>query len=132
MSRLLLDTHILLWSLLEPEQLSSGVSKELEDFQNEVWISPITTWEIVILAEKGRIKLNDNPIIWMGNVLNSYPFKEAVLNHEVAMQSRQIQLRHQDPADRFIAASAIVYDLVLVTSDKSLIEAAKGFSVLAN
>jgi PIN domain nuclease of toxin-antitoxin system len=132
MNKLLLDTHILLWSLMEPERLSDNVTRELENPANEIWISPITTWEIIILAEKGRVELTDEPVAWMQNVLNSVPFKQATLNHEVAIQSRLIRLPHQDPADRFIAASAVVYDLILVTSDKNLIKAAKIYSVLAN
>ena len=132
MNKLLLDTHILLWSLLEPERLSDKVTRELENPSNEIWISPITTWEIIILAEKGRVELNDEPVAWMQKVLNSMPFKQATLNHEVAMQSRQIKLPHQDPADRFIAASAAVYDLILVTADQYLIKAAKSYSVFAN
>ena len=132
MSKLLLDTHILLWSLLEPERLSDKVTRELENPANEIWISPITTWEIIILAEKGRVELNDEPVAWMQNVLNSVPFKQATLNPEVAMQSRLIKFPHQDPADRFIAASAVVYDLVLVTADKYLIKAAKSYAVLPN
>ena len=132
MNKLLLDTHILLWSLLEPERLSNKVSKELENLANEIWISPITTWEIIILAEKGRVELNDEPVAWMQDVLNSVPLKQAAVNHEVAMQSRLIELPHQDPADRFIAASAVVYDLVLVTADKYLIKAANSYSVMSN
>jgi PIN domain nuclease of toxin-antitoxin system len=132
MNKLLLDTHILLWSLLEPERLSDKVTRELENRANEIWISPITTWEIIILAEKGRVELNDEPVAWMQNVLNSMPFKQAAVNHEVAMQSRLIKLPHQDPADRFIAASAAVYDLILVTADQYLIKAAKSYSVFAN
>jgi len=57
------------------------------------------------------------------------PFREAVINQEVAIQSRKINLPHQDPADRFLAATAIVYDLTLVTADRRLIDA-KGFPVL--
>ena len=132
MTKLLLDTHILLWSLLEPERLSDNVTRELENPANEIWVSPITTWEIIILAEKGRVELNDEPFVWIQNVLNSMPFKQAALNHEVAIQSRLIKLPHQDPADRFIAASAAVYDLILVTSDKNLIKAAKSYSVFTN
>lgn len=132
MNKLLLDTHILLWSLLEPEQLSAKVAAELESSENEIWISPITTWEVIVLAEKGRINLDEEPVVWMKNVLDSLPFRQAVLNHEIAMKSRTIQLPHQDPADRFIVASALVYDLTLVTSDKILIQAAKHFSVLPN
>ena len=95
-------------------------------------MSPITTWEVIVLAEKGRIRLKDEPVAWMETALNSLPFRQAALNHEVAMKSLQIKLPHQDPADRLIAATAEVYDLVLVTSDKDLINAAKGFAVFPN
>lgn len=132
MSKYLLDTHILLWSLLDPKHLSEKVAEELNDPANELWLSPMNVWEIIILAEKGRIRLDRDPVVWMENVLATLPFHQAVLNHAVAMQSRTIPLPHQDPADRFIAASAAVYDLTLVTSDKYLIESAKGYSVLPN
>lgn len=99
---------------------------------HELWLIPITTWEIVILSEKGRIQLDAPPVSWMKNVLSTLPFHEATLNHEVAMQSRDVRLPHQDPADRFIAASAIVYGLTLVTADRNLIKGALKYSVLPN
>jgi PIN domain nuclease of toxin-antitoxin system len=108
------------------------VAEELEDKDNELWLSPITTWETIILSEKGRIQLDAPPIDWMNDVLGTLAFQEAGVNHEVAMQSRTIHIPHQDPADRFIAASAKVYDLVLVTADRHLIEHASGYSVLPN
>ena len=129
MNKYLLDTHILLWSLLEPQRLSTNVARELDDAANELWISPITTWEILVLAEKGRIELDVDPVAWMKKVLDAVPLNQAALNHEVAIKSRQIRLPHNDPADRFIAASAAVYDLILVTADRRIIEAADGFSV---
>jgi len=120
--RCLLDTHILLWSLLEPERLSGQLAAELGDPRNELWISPITIWEISLLAEKGWIAI-DSPSreSWMRDVLVRIPLKEAALNHEVALRSRTVDLEHQDPADRFIAATALVYDLVLMTSDERLL-----------
>ncbi len=119
--KLLLDTHILLWSLLEPEKLSKRVASELEDPSNENWVSPISIWEVLILAERGRVILNPDPLTWIRNLLRTIPLKEAPLNHEVAIQSRTIDLRHQDPVDRFLAATAIVYDLTLVTADERLL-----------
>jgi PIN domain nuclease of toxin-antitoxin system len=121
--RLLLDTHILLWSLLEPRRLSQHLTTELENADNELWISPISVWEITVLAEKHRI-LIDSPDQqkWIRDVLARVPLREAPVNHEVALQSRSLDLKHQDPADRFIAATALVYDLVLVTADKRLLE----------
>lgn len=132
MTKYLLDTHIFLWSLLDPSTLSQRVVSELENDSSQLWLSPISTWEIIILAEKGRIQLDAPPVDWLRNVFDRLPFHEAELNHEVAMHSRSIQLPHQDPADRFIAASAVVYGLTLITADKHLINAASAYSVLEN
>lgn len=132
MSKFLLDTHIFLWSLLDPSHLSRNVAQEMENPANELWLSPITTWEIIMLTQKGRIQLDTPPVAWLSKIFNTLPFREAVLNHAVAMESRNIVLPHQDPADRFIAASATVYGLTLVTADRCLILAAKTFSVLPN
>jgi len=120
-NKYLLDTHIFLWSLLDPEHLTAEVAFVLEDKNNELWLSPITSWEVIFLAEKGRIKLNDLPAPWLKNVFQTIPFREASITHEVSMESRNLQLPHQDPADRFIAASAVVYGLTLITSDRNLL-----------
>jgi len=129
--KLLLDTHILLWSLLDPGQLSKRVADELENTSNELWLSPITTWAILLLAEKGRIILDAEPEMWMRGVFERIPLKEAVINHEIAIQSRVLDLTHQDPADRFLVATSIVYGLTLVTADKRLMTSTR-FSVLPN
>lgn len=118
--RLLLDTHILLWSLLEPSKLTDEVAKELDRRTNELWISPISTWEIMVLVEKGRVILDSGPATWLRELFNTIPFKEASINSEVAIRSRTLRLPYQDPADRFLAATAVVYDLTLVTADERL------------
>ncbi len=119
--RLLLDTHIFLWGLLEPARLSQRVAAALEDPGNELWLSPIVVWEVLILAEKGRVVLEPDATSWIRQVLQTIPFREALLTHEVAMQSRSVALPHADPADRFLAATALVYDLTLVTADERLL-----------
>src|SRR2546425_733391 len=55
--KLLPDTHIFLWSLLEPTRLSKRVAAELENPLNELWLSPIVIWEVLILAERRRVSL---------------------------------------------------------------------------
>jgi PIN domain nuclease of toxin-antitoxin system len=57
----LLDTHIWLWSLLSPEKLRTPIVQVLEDKENELFISPITVWETLVLAAKGRIELTSSP-----------------------------------------------------------------------
>jgi len=128
--RLLLDTHIILWSAADPEKLSQDIADELENNSNELWYSPISVWEILLLAEKGRIRLGSDIVKSVRDIFRKIPLKEAVINQEVAIQSRFVQLPHEDPADRFLAATAVVYDLTLITADSRIISA-KNVSVLA-
>ena len=128
---LLLDTHIWLWSLLEPQRLSRRVAKALADARNELWISPISTWEILILCRKGRLVLNSSPAAWILAALNNAPLREATLTHEVAVAAETLILPHHDPADNFLAASAEVYGLTLVTADENL-AAGKQYAIFLN
>lgn len=117
--RLLLDTHIWLWSFIEPERLGKRVRDELRDPENELWLSPVSTWEALILHDKGRVYLAPNAGEWIAR--NTAPFREAPLTHEIAAASQFLRLVQRDPADRFLAATAKVLDLTLVTADASLL-----------
>ena len=121
--RLLLDTHIILWSAAEPERLPSNIAVELNSDNNELWFSPISAWEIFLLAEKGRIALGSDSVKSVREIFREVPLKEAPINLEVAVKTRSVNLPHQDPADRFLAATAAVYDLTLVTADVRIIDA---------
>jgi len=60
--KLLLDTHIWLWYLLGDERLSLQLQTVISDPNTELWLSPISIWETLILAEKGRISLQPDPV----------------------------------------------------------------------
>lgn len=129
--KLLLDTHIWLWSLLEPKRLSRRVAKALGDSRNELWLSPISTWEILVLCQKGRLALNEDAEFWIARAMALAPLHEAPLTHEVALATQAVQLPQRDPADRFLAATAKVYGLTLVTADENFARS-KDFSVVMN
>ena len=116
---LLLDTHIWIWSLTEPNHLSPRVRQELRNTSNELWLSPVSTWELLLLLAKGRIKIHGNSEDWVSSA-TSY-MREAPLTHEIVLEAQWLPLPHQDPADRFLAATAKVLDLTLVTSDLRLL-----------
>ncbi len=118
----LLDTHVILWSAIEPERLGNHVVRVLENKENELWFSPISIWEIQVLAEKGRIQVKGTPEDFVRKIIEYLPLKEATLNSEIAIESRKVKLPHQDPADRFLAATAIIYGLTMITADKRLID----------
>jgi len=118
--KFLLDTHIWLWSLLEPVKLKQNVIEVLQNPQNELFISPISIWETLILAEKHRIELNPSAHEWVTEALKDSPVQEIGLSNAIALKSRLIVLPHQDPADRFIAATAWEHDMTLITVDEHL------------
>lgn len=127
--RLLLDTHIWLWSLIEPDRLGRRTANELRDVKNELWLSPISTWEALTLHDKGRVYLAADVEEWVAR--NTAPFREAPLTQEIAIAVRRLPLAHRDPADRFLAATALVLDLTLVTADAKLLGLGE-ISTLAN
>jgi len=129
--KLLLDTHIWLWSLGEPHRLSKRVAKELDDRQNELWLSPISIWEAFLLFRKKRVQISTDFTTWLANSLSELPVVEAPLTFEVARTLPTVFLPHDDPADLFLAATAKAFGLTLITADRNLTKT-EGISVLAN
>ncbi|MEO6326720.1 MAG: type II toxin-antitoxin system VapC family toxin [Thermoanaerobaculia bacterium] len=120
--KLLLDTHIWIWSVASPSRLSKRVGAALSSRKNELWLSPVSVWELLILSEKGAIKLDRPVTAWVEAALAAPgTLRDAPLTREIAIESRNVPLSHQDPADRFIAATAIVNGLTLVTADERLL-----------
>ena len=129
--KLLLDTSVFLWMAFGDAKLGRKTKRLLEASSTEVWLSPISIWESLMLERDGKIRLEPNPLRWIRDTLAAFPFREAPLNHEVALRSRAIQIDREDPADRFLAATAAVYDLTLLTADKRLLKGS-GFASLKN
>jgi PIN domain nuclease of toxin-antitoxin system len=126
--RFLLDTHIWLWFVIEPHRLKSNTLQTLKDPQNDLWLSPISTWEALALHRKGRVFLHGDLTDWVTHATAG--LKEAVLTHDIARAALDLPL-HKDPADRMIAATALFLDLTLITADVRLIELRK-IKTLAN
>lgn len=129
--RLLLDTHIWLWSALQPDRISRRVARALSDQDNELWLSPISVWELSFLHRKGRAKTPHDLRTWVTNSMEELKLTEAPLTIEVAMAVSELDFPHGDPADHFLAATAKVFGLTLVTSDQHLMRL-PGIEVLAN
>ena len=119
---LLLDTHIWLWGLLDPDRLSTEVHQALTADGADIRLSSVSIWEALLLAERGRLTLEPDPRDWLREATSIMPIREAPVTFEVALASRAIALPHPDPADRFIAASAKVFDLTRVTADARLVQ----------
>jgi PIN domain nuclease of toxin-antitoxin system len=127
----LLDTHIWLWGSMQSDRLSRRVAKVLSDSQNELWLSPVSVWELTILCRKGRFRVRPDITTWVAQTFSELRLTEAPLTVEVALAISTISFSHADPADQFIAASAKVFDLTLITADDQLL-ALPGIRVFPN
>jgi PIN domain nuclease of toxin-antitoxin system len=115
---LLLDTHIWIWSKLDPNRLGKRAAEELSTASNELWLSPVSVWEALMLMQKGRIRV-ENPFAWVDRAAEQ--LREAPLTREIVSAGLALPLPHADPAGRFLAATAKVLKLTLVTADQRLL-----------
>jgi PIN domain nuclease of toxin-antitoxin system len=129
---LLLDTNVWLYMHREPWRLSSEVTRAVTDPQNELWLSPVSVWELTLLVEGKRVVLTESLDRFVTKSQKELLLHEAAFTWGVAEELRYTILGHRDPADRFIVATAKFYDLTLVTSDRRLIEPLPGLKVMAN
>jgi PIN domain nuclease of toxin-antitoxin system len=91
----------------------------------------LSSWEVLTLSKKGRLSLRPSPTQWIQDAWRNAPVREAPFTQEVAMATEEIVLPHRDPVDLFLAATARVYGLTLITSDSDIL-AGTGFKALAN
>lgn len=130
--KLLLDTHIWLWIHREPWKLTSHVHQSIADPQNDLWLSPVSVWEFVLLLEKKRVILLEEMNAWVEKSKKELLLQEAAFSWAVADELRHTTLDHRDPADRILVATARVFDLTLVTADERLMRPIPGLQVLPN
>jgi PIN domain nuclease of toxin-antitoxin system len=117
--RLLLDTHLLLWALAEPERLGTALRNLIEDPENEVLFSAASIWEIAIKAGLGRADFAVRPEeITRGAIVAG--FAELPVRAEAAAQVAYLPPHHRDPFDRLLVAQAMAGPLRLYTADPLL------------
>lgn len=115
--RVLLDTHVVLWWKAGSDRLSPEALRAITS-ATQVMLSPISCWEIAMLAAKDRIRL-DRPVErWVADVLAGDGVASAPLTAPIAVAAAQLGAFHGDPADRFLVATAAACAVPLVTKDR--------------
>lgn len=123
-SVVLLDTHVMIWWQAESSQLSARCRKAL-DAAADILVSPITFWELTMLAAKGRVGLDRPTSVWVNDFLSNERVRVAEFNPMIAVAAGELRDFHGDPADRIIAASAISAGVPVLTKDSKIREWAK-------
>jgi len=104
------------------DELDAGLRDAIDEAAGLCWLSPISLWEAAMLAAKGRMRIRGPFDTWSERALAAFPVRDAVINAQVVRTAVSLELRTNDPADHLIAATAVVYDLTLVTADRALLE----------
>ena len=115
---IVLDTHVWIWWVSNPEYLSIPAKREIDNAikNSEILISSISAWEVALLAAKDRLKLTLNVSDWIAKS-ERLPFVRFIpINNDIAIRSVSLPGPiHDDPADRIIIATANIFDATLIT-----------------
>jgi PIN domain nuclease of toxin-antitoxin system len=127
----LVDTHVLLWSFIEPKKLPENIRQILLDEDNAVFYSPINLWEISIKYGLKKLFLNNlTPEEFYQELENSYYVCKEIDNLNI-ITNYKLSMFHKDPFDRFLIWESIKNDLVLLSIDKTLTQYKKdGLKIL--
>ncbi len=118
----LLDTHALLWVLFEPEKLGKKTREIVKNPANEVWVSPVSYWEISLKYGLGKLILPGTNPSEIPAAVGKLGLAEAALDPEILATLHLLPYApdHRDPFDRMIVWQAIHKKLVLVSKDRAL------------
>jgi PIN domain nuclease of toxin-antitoxin system len=115
--KLLLDTHVLLWALLEPQKLSSEMRTSLEDSDNTLVVSAASAWEIATKWRLGKLQHARSVVENYAMALHRLAAVDLPINGAVARRAGLWDVPHRDPFDRLLAAQAMADDLILASTD---------------
>lgn len=115
--RLLIDTHVFIWSFQNTKRLSKKAAIELTNPENEFFVSIVSVWEMQIKIMLDKMDLG-GPLTEIISEQRSNGIRILDLNLSHALQLEKLPSEHRDPFDRMLISQAIVEDMTLVTADK--------------
>lgn len=120
MTRLLLDTHVFLWSIAEPRRLSSKARNAITKLENQVFVSPVTAYELSYKHRQGKLPCGAAIVPSFQRQIAHLYASELGISAQHALAAGQLEWDHKDPFDRTLAAQAMVEGFTLVTADEHL------------
>lgn len=114
--RLLLDTHVFLWMLSEPERLGEQLPV-VEDRRTELVVSAASSWEIAVKHALGKLPLPEPPARYVPDRIRAIGAAALAIEHDHALAVAELEPLHRDPFDRLLVAQARVLDLEILTAD---------------
>ena len=113
----LLDTTVFVWLLKEPEKLNPRALNLIEDESHDVFLSSVTSWEVVIKSAMGKLTLPRKPDELWSEIMAKFSFQPLSITHTHSLAVGQLAFYHRDPFDRMLVAQAMSEKLILLTAD---------------
>lgn len=118
--RLLLDTHVWIWWLTDPDRLSRAADAALRDADSDLHLSSASSWELVVKSAAGRVTAMGSVGALVEEAITASGVQPLPIEHRHALHLRTLPAIHRDPFDRMLVAQAQVDSLVLLTADPQI------------
>jgi len=118
--KILIDTHTLIWMDSDPRQLSPTAVACFNDPANEIWLSVVSVWEMVIKSALGKLTLSGDIHQVVQDIQAQNPLLLLDIRYPHALAVRGLPLIHKDPFDRLLVAQALVEGATILTRDKNI------------
>jgi PIN domain nuclease of toxin-antitoxin system len=109
-----------LWLVTDAPELSDPARKIFAEFENEVYLSAVSTWEIALKHALGRIRLPAPPEQYVPDQRTKHEIAFLPLHEEATLSLKRVPRIHKDPFDRMLICQALVHDLVILTPDPQI------------
>ena len=119
--RLLLDTHTLIWWVLEPDKLSKRIDRLLQDADTDVYVSALTAWEIAIKVELGKLAFDATYLDEFDHRMNEMSWMTLPILPAHGIAAARLPGPHKDPFDRMLVAQALSEGLAIASLDQKLV-----------
>jgi PIN domain nuclease of toxin-antitoxin system len=118
--KILLDTCVFLWIISGDRELSEKRGKIFSSPDNEIFLSPISVWEIIVKHQIGRLPLPERPETFVLKNRKKHGIESLPLGEEAALQLSKLPDYHKDPFDRMLVCQAISEGMPVMTPDPSI------------
>jgi PIN domain nuclease of toxin-antitoxin system len=117
--KLLVDTHVFLWLQTDPERLGEHLGI-VEDTRTDLLLSAVSSWEIAIKYQLGKLPLPEAPERWVPDRMRAIHAQALAVEHPHALAVATLPQLHRDPFDRLLVAQATLLGLTIITADPAV------------
>jgi PIN domain nuclease of toxin-antitoxin system len=115
--KILLDTHIFLWFISGDTQLSTEVRDAIREPDNEIYLSAVSIWEVIVKYQLGKLPLPEHPETYLPKQRDLHQIASLSLDESSVIQLAELPPLHRDPFDRMLICQALQKGLTIATVD---------------